>query len=563
MIEKFRYVDTDKRVRRDILPIRIVCERGIVENSEILLNKSPLQTTIGTNIPEVIMKNTIESENASIVIDFGYEFHGSLRIITGEVNSGLPKAEVRIALGESVTEAVTPVYTKGSGNDHSPRDFVREIPAYSDLEYGISGFRFARIELLSSDAILRIQSVTGVFIYTDLEYKGTFRCNDETVNRIYDVAAYTVHLNIQRFIWDGIKRDRLVWMGDMNPETLAIRTVFGNCAEVEKTLDYFRLNTTVGDWMNGMPTYTLWWIITVYEWYFYSGDDNFLLRQKDYILKTVQKILSYIDDDGAVNRFPGNFLDWPTSNLPQASQGVRGLLCMAVDASAELAGLCGFTELSKACRQSVKAIRAVPGDSDKIKTIAAFLYNAGIEDRWDTGDILTRDGAKGLSTFMSFYVLKAMSNSGRHKEALDILKDYYGAMLRLGATTFWEDFNIEWAENAVGIDELPDDRRKNIHSDFGGYCYKGMRHSLCHGWSAGPVPFLNDFVLGIKITGIGCKSIDIKGNLGNLDWAEGTFPTPYGTIYVKHEKLHSGEVKTFVRSPDEIKVRILKNNENY
>jgi len=28
------------------------------------------------------------------------------------------------------------------------------------------------------------------------------------------------------------------------------------------------------------------------------------------------------------------------------------------------------------------------------------------------------------------------------------------------------------------------------YGDYGGYCYVGFRHSLCHGWSSGPVSFL-------------------------------------------------------------------------
>ena len=32
---------------------------------------------------------------------------------------------------------------------------------------------------------------------------------------------------MQDYLWDGIKRDRLVWIGDMHPETMTIGAVFG------------------------------------------------------------------------------------------------------------------------------------------------------------------------------------------------------------------------------------------------------------------------------------------------------------------------------------------------
>ena len=55
------------------------------------------------------------------------------------------------------------------------------------------------------------------------------------------------------------------------------------------------------------------------------------------------------------------------------------------------------------------------------------------------------------------------------------------AMLDLGATTFWENFTYQEQINAVGIDELPDPTRFNIHADGGAHCYIGLRASLCHG----------------------------------------------------------------------------------
>ena len=100
-------------------------------------------------------------------------------------------------------------------------------------------------------------------------------------------------------------------------------------------------------------------------------------------------------------------------------------------------------------------------------------------------------GAKGMSTFMSYYILKAVASFDKPK-AIAMMKAYYGAMLDKGATTFWEDFNLEWAENSCRIDEFPKAGERDIHGDFGAYCYKGFRHSLCHGWSAGVIRFIQE-----------------------------------------------------------------------
>lgn len=156
---------------------------------------------------------------------------------------------------------------------------------------------------------------------------------------------------------------------------------------------------------------------------------------------------------------------------------------------------------------------------------------------------ILKNGAKGFSTFMSYYLLKvaaARDMSG----ALSVLEEYYGAMLSLGATAFWEDFNIEWAENAAPIDKIPESGKSDVHGDNGAFCYKGFRHSLCHGWSSAPTAFLAEEVLGIHISAPGCRKIALNPKLGNLEWAEGTYPTPYGVITVHCKRLENGKVKT-------------------
>jgi hypothetical protein len=62
-------------------------------------------------------------------------------------------------------------------------------------------------------------------------------------------------------------------------------------------------------------------------------------------------------------------------------------------------------------------------------------------------------------------------------------------MINLGATSFFEDFDISWS-NSSRIDALNSDNKKDFHREYGDHCYKGYRHSLCHGWSVGPISFL-------------------------------------------------------------------------
>jgi hypothetical protein len=93
---------------------------------------------------------------------------------------------------------------------------------------------------------------------------------------------------------------------------------------------------------------------------------------------------------------------------------------------------------------------------------------------------------------MSYFILGAIA-SREPDLAVSIMKDYYGAMLDKGATTFFEDFDMDWVEGSSRIDELPKDGEKDIHGDFGKHCYVGFRHSLCHAWSSGVIKFIKEY----------------------------------------------------------------------
>ena len=69
-------------------------------------------------------------------------------------------------------------------------------------------------------------------------------------------------------------------------------------------------------------------------------------------------------------------------------------------------------------------------------------------------------------------------------------------MLSIGATTFFEDFDLKWLDSAGRIDSLSQPGQEDIHGDRGKHCYVGYRHSLCHGWASGVIAFIKEEVSG-------------------------------------------------------------------
>ena len=168
--------------------------------------------------------------------------------------------------------------------------------------------------------------------------------------------------------------------------------------------------------------------------------------------------------------------------------------------------------------------------------------------------ILKKDGAVGMTGFMGCIIIEALQKIGEENFIIELIKQYFGAMLDLGATTLWEDFDMEWLkENPLPVDALPEPSRKNIHADFGRFCYKGLRHSLCHGWSAGFIYVFYDYILGIKPLTEGYGKIKIEPHLCGLKFAEGKLPTVHGLISVRHETV-DGRLSSMVSVPETIEI---------
>lgn len=551
------YGQSEPIVRKLVTPNRIIWMSDTtgsrIKHPEYLLIRGNGQADLsGSNL--CYLENTPD-QKASLILDFGTELQGAIQIITGITGSKKP-VKIRVRLGESVSETMSATdSTSTATNDHAMRDFELTLPWLGRIEAGNSGFRFMKIDLLGENSTACLKEINAISVYRDIPWTGSFKCNDDLLNDIWKTSARTVHLNMQEFLWDGIKRDRLVWVGDMHPEVRTILSVFGHSEVIAKSLDLARDITPVAEWMNGISSYSMWWVLIHRDFYNHSGDLNYLKEQKKYLVDLLKKFCSMVDENG-IEKLDGNrFLDWPCSTDKQAvDAGYQGLLLLTLKAGAELSTILGDVETENLCLSKVKDMSGVKFKDVRSKQAAALLSLAGLLSPAAADKILSAGGAKNVSTFYGFYMLQAKAKAGTFTEALNLIREYWGGMLQLGATTFWEDFNTDWLKNASRIDEMPNDEQVDVHRTYGDFCYKGYRHSYCHGWSSGPAAWLSEVVLGVQILEPGCRKVKIEPHLGDLEWVEGTYPTPLGVISIRHDKQPGGKVATRITAPEGIVV---------
>ncbi|MBL7735702.1 MAG: hypothetical protein JNL51_09590 [Chitinophagaceae bacterium] len=551
--------DSTATVRRYLSPVKILwktpnADTNIINEERLLLKGNGQADLSNSNM--CILKSSTDV-HPGLLLDFGKELHGGLQIVTGMFKSEKP-VTLRIRFGESASEAMSDVEpVHNATNDHAMRDMIVKAPWLGKLEIGNTGFRFVRIDLVDDNTEFELKEVRAIFTFRDIPYLGSFNSSDTLLNKIWLTGAYTVQLNMQDYLWDGIKRDRLVWVGDMHPETSTIAAVFGYNDVVPKSLDLARDITPLPTYMSGMVSYSMWWIIIQEDWYIHTGDLDYLQRQKSYLTGLLNHLVAKIDSNNSENLDDGlRFLDWPTSENPEAIHaGLQALMVMALKAGANLCGVLKDQATAAKCENGIARLKKYTPPTNGVKQAAAMLAMAGLMPAEKANkEAIAVGGVKNFSTFYGYYMLQAKAMAGDYQGALDAIREYWGAMLNLGATTFWEDFSMDWLPDAARVDELIPSDKKDIHCSYGDYCYKGFRLSLCHGWASGPTPWLTEHVLGIKVEAPGCKVIRVTPHLGDLKFAEGAFPTPYGIVKVKHTKMANGRVKSEISAPKEVKI---------
>lgn len=447
-----------------------------VENTENLLKRQPMQIGLAE------MQTTKFEVNGAVVLDFGKEVCGGVRILTFRAKN----TSVRIRFGESLTECCSELGgDKNATNDHSNRDFTVNLQNYSDMSFGQTGFRFVRLDFYG-EAIIKSVIAESYILKKPAKY--AYEGKDELIKSIYETAKRTVDLCASKgYLWDGVKRDRLVWIGDIHPEMLALTTLYGRLSILEKSLDFVKAQTPLPNWMNGYAMYSMWWIIIIADYCAYTGAWDYAKKQVGYLEGLIEQMSSCVLEDGEL-AYPNYFVDWPTSGKADEKAGVRAINIMATKkAILLLEKFNRSTQKAEALLSRLLKKEIVVVESKQVLGLKYLAVGLTREEEKK----LVVGGAKGMSTFMSYYILKAVASFDK-PQAIAMMKEYYGAMLDKGATTFWEDFNLDWAENSCRIDEFPKAGERDIHGDFGAYCYKGFRHSLCHGWSAGVIRFIQE-----------------------------------------------------------------------
>ena len=426
---------------------------------------------------------------------------------------------------------------------------AKEPIVLEDLIGQFTGYPFEQKAQFSADAS------TGT-----PERPGASTPGDTTLNAIWDVGWRTARLCAGETYYDCPYYEQLQYVGDTRIQSLISLYVSGDDRLMRKAIldyDHSRFNDglTQSRYPSAdfqvIPTFSLFWVCMVHDYWMHRTDDAFVRS----MLPGILGVLNWHEQRLAKTGLNGplewwNFVDWSTwqnagdetaGGVPAgARKGESSTLTLQQAYTYFRAGdlLAHFgqneraehyRELGRRLNKAVYAQcwdagRGLLADSPTKKTfsqhtnILAVLTDAVpvAQQAALLTKTMTATDITQTTFYFKFYLFEALKKTGLGDQFIPQLKPWRD-MLAMGLTTFAEQ---------------PEPSRSD-----------------CHAWSASPLYGFLSLTCGIRPAEPGFRSVRIEPFLGELTTVDGRMPHPLGEITVQFQKTPAGGLTGSVTLP--------------
>lgn len=464
---------------------------------------------------------SVQKYNDGILYDFGKELFGFLYVSDVKASES-----IHVSYGESLEEAV----------DVENSILFEDVSGENRYKLRQRAFRY--IYLTGAENA----NIHAELEYLPIEYKGSFRCDDEDVNKIWDVCAYTLHLNMREVLTEAIKRDRWLWGGDAYQAFKFNNYLFFDKEIVRRSTIALRGKEPFNEHINTITDYSLYWVIGLHEYYVTYGDNEFIKNIYDKAVSLMEFCEAREDDKGFIVKKNNDwiFVDWSDIDKDGAVCAEQMLYIAANKAMAALTRLVGADPSSYEEKYSrliettnkffwkeekgayIDCYESGKNHISRHANVFAILYDVANEEQKAKiiENVLENDKIMKITTpYFEGFELDVMGKIGHFDFIENVIKTYWKGMLDLGATTVWEEYN----PNLSGAQ----------HYEMYGNKYG---KSLCHAWGASPIYLLGKYYLGVTPTSSGYETFEVKPYLGGFKFIDGVVPIKDGSVRVKLSK---------------------------
>ena len=524
-------------------------DRSLLEKPQAMLKDDAEVTTVPP--PE-------DGTFAMAVLDFG-------QVGTGHIILDIAEAAgdeiIDIVYTEDVDKAGAPLLAE-SGQNTSQIAMADRYRCRAGTQrwepFHYKAFRYATLIFRNVDKPLKVRHVALRQVRAALEPAGSFECSDERLTAIWSAAQLTLANCMFDAYVDCPGREQAQWWGDARVQFRVNQYAYGDVSLLQRGIRQVAQSQGPDGSLHAhppsdvpwhrLPDYMLTWVGSLWDHHFHTGRTE-LLRE---CLPAMQRLFEFFAAhelrEGLIGDFDGFWVFLDRQAGLHKSNFSALLNLMYLRALRWGAAICGvMNETACADAYDTKAATLEQSIEKHFFDAAAKVWRDGFDPKSETmvdvvsqhanalaillkikpeththiaeNVLLKGAGSRrgkilGASPFFYAYVLEALVAAGRRQEAVDLIRDKWGAMLDAGATTLWEHWEV-------------------------------THESRCHAWSSSPLYHLSQQVLGVTPMKAGWKQVRIAPLPGEMEHARGEVPTPLGVIHVEWEK--AGEDQLVVR----------------
>jgi alpha-L-rhamnosidase len=407
-------------------------------------------------------------------------------------------------------------------------------------------FRYIQLSVQTKDEPLTIDDLYGTFTGYPFKLNAKFSAdNNDTLNKILEIGWRTARSCAMETYMDCPYYEQLQYIGDSRIQALVTLYNSGDDRLVRNAInqmDHSRIAEGItlsrhpSFSPQQIPTFSLWYIGMLHDYWMYRGDSNFIKDKLQGVENVLWFYSRYQQADGSLKGVPyWMFTDWVDDRkgwdggtAPYGKDGSSAVLdfqlLWALQVAADMEKQLGSKEYASVYTikafQLQKTIRTKYWDAQKKfyadtddKDLFSQHANAlAILTNTIDGDpatflakrMLTDTSLAPASIYFKYYLHMACTKAGLGNDYLKWL-DIWRDNIKMGMTT--------WAE----ISNISETR------------------SDCHAWGASPNIEFYRTILGIDSDAPGFSKVKIEPHLGDLKNAKGSIPHSYGTIATSYK----------------------------
>jgi alpha-L-rhamnosidase len=457
-----------------------------------------------------------------------------------------------IRKNENISGYWIPTLPKANRNEVDGKTFIGKVD--SVISDGSTGqeftplwwrtYRYIQLKVYTQDEPLIIEDIFGTFIGYPFQYNVKLDAPNPELGKMLDIGWRTARLCAFETYMDCPFYEQLQYIGDARIQALVSFYNSGDDRLVRHALslmDHSRLAEGITlsryptDLHQQIPTFSLWWIGMLHDYWMYRPDSSFIKG----MLPGERQVLSFFERyqqaDGSLKNVPyWIFTDWVSGNknwimgmAPVGSNGESAVLDLQLLWTYQLAaqleekmGLQDFSKLYTARAEQLKQTihrkywdetRQLYADTETKDKFSQHTNSLAILSGVISGEKATALAQKILvdttlapaSIYFKYYLHQALVKAGLGNEYLS-----------------WLD---KWRENiAMGM------------STWGESSDVSTTRSDCHAWGSSPNVEFFRTVLGIDSDAPGFAQVKIEPHLGTLKMISGEMPHPNGKIAVSY-----------------------------